>query len=203
MRTRIAALAATPLLALALASSALVATTLLAPAAMAADTTTITFNVVGCNGCTIQPAQWLKGHAATMYEGDTVKVVNGVATATVPTANTQGMSFNFTAPWAVNEDHMQNIVVQYKGVPAGTRPTRAQALGSKKASACWVGVTTGDATLQVHVGRVTMEGMPDSVGKGPYPLVYLVPPVAAQKVFEPTYKGTIGNQMGALPCAAS
>ena len=203
MRTRIAAMTATPLLTLALATSVFAATTLLAPAAMAANTTTITFNVVGCDGCTIQPAQWLKGKSGAPYEGKTVTVVNGVATATVPTSKTKGMSFNFTAPWAVNQNALQNIVIQYKGVPAGTQPTRAEALDSTKASGCWAGAKSGNVTIQINVGRVTMEGFPASVGKGPYPLVYVVPPIASQKVFQPTYKGTIGNQQGALPCSSS
>ena len=190
------------ILALGLTSVTLAAGVVLAPAAAAASTTTITFNVTGCNGCTITPVQWVD-MSAEPWQGDPVTIVNGVATATVPTANTKGMSFNFSAPWAVQQNGLQNIVLQYKGAAVGSTPTRAQALDSKKASGCWAGVASGDATLDLRVSRVRITGFPESVGKGPYPVVFAAPTASALKIFEPTYKGGIGNQQGALPCKAS
>ncbi len=78
----------TKILALGLTSVTLAAGVVLAPAAAAAGTTTITFNVTGCNGCTITPVQWVDT-SAEPWQGDPVTIVNGVATATVPTANTK------------------------------------------------------------------------------------------------------------------
>lgn len=192
----------TQILALALTSATLAAGVVLAPAAAAAGTTTITFNVTGCDGCTIWPVQWVDT-SEDPWQGDKVTVVNGAATVTVPTAQTKGMSFNFSAPWAVEQNALQNIVMQYKGLAVGSTPTRAQALDSKKASGCWAGVTTAAVTLGVQVNRVRMTAFPASAGKGPYPVVYAAPTAAALKIFEPTYKGGIGNQQGGLPCVAS
>ena len=156
--------------------------------------TTIAMNVTGCNGCTITPSQYRKG-MKTPFSGKAAKVANGVATLVVPTANTNGMYFSIEAPWKVEINAQPLITVQYKGYAAGSTVTRAQAMASKSASACWAGTTDATASIDVTVKRVLMPAFPPNAHhKTSVPLAYFAPTAVAPGGFSKPYKGVLATQ---------
>lgn len=155
--------------------------------------TTITFNVTGCEGCTIQAMQYSKQQTKT-YQSDPTKVKNGVATIGVPTARTKGMYFSIVTPKVPRINALPLITVQYKGAAPGTTVTKAKAKASKSASACWAGTTAGTATLSVTVKRVVMESFPDASKKTSVPLAYFQPSVKAYGGFNEPFKGVVATQ---------
>jgi type 1 fimbria pilin len=172
----------------------------LAPAAMAAEQTTITVRVSGCEGCTIQPGQW-RDASGEPWNGKKGVVRGGTVTLTVPTARTAGMAFTITAPWAVDQNAAQNVVVQYSGVQPGKTPTRAQIRKAKQATACWAGTTMNRARLAIRVQRIQIEAFPPGSGRGPYPLAYMLrSPQSPGGFSDVAIPGVIGNQQGGWLC---
>lgn len=200
------ALAAVSALALATGLAVLPpATAAPAPAADPAPTTTITFRVTGCEGCVLLGAT-VSGtdQDPTYYNAPKAKVRGGVATVTVPTAQTRGMVFGIDAPWKVMINAQPTLVFQYQGQEPGTRTTVAAARAAKRASVCWAGTTGATAELRVRVARVTMPAFdPDSPPHTTQvPLAWVVPTQAALTPFYKTYRGVIGLQDGVL-CGTS
>lgn len=170
------------------------------PTASAAEQTTITLRVIGCEGCTIQPGQW-RNASDEPWNGRKGVVQGGLVTLTVPTARTAGMAFTITAPWAVDQNAAQNVVVQYSGVQPGTTPTRAQIRKAKQATACWAGTTKQRVRLAMRVNRIRIDAFPPGSGRGPYPLAYLLrTPESTGGFSDVAIPGVIGNQQGGWLC---
>lgn len=176
---------------------------LVGPPAQAADpTTTITFRVTGCEGCVLQGAT--TPETGDVYNAPKARVQGGVATVTVPTAETVGMYFSVDAPWKVLINAQPLLVFQYKGQPAGGRTTRPQAMASKRASACWAGTTAPTVELRVVVHRVRMPAFdPGGTAKTTQvPMAYVVPTQAALTPFWPLVKGVLATQ-NSVACGTS
>lgn len=170
------------------------------PASAAVQQTTITMTVSGCEGCTIRPGT-LQSDTATPYNGPVTKVKNGVATFTVPTAMTVGMTFALDASWnpAINAEPL--IAFQYKGLKPGSVPTKAAAKASKFASPCWSGTSQSTITLDVVVKKVWMKAFPPKPGKRTQaPVAWVTPTQDAPKPFLNTFKGVLAVQ-DAIVCA--
>lgn len=170
---------------------------LAAPAATTAATsgpqTTITMNVTGCEGCTIQANQFVNG-TTPAYESKSAVVTAGVATITVPTANTSGMYFSIQTAKPARIDALPLITTQVKGHAAGTTLTRAQQIAGKKASACWAGTADAAVTIAVTVNRVKMPSFPNGKKKTLVPLARFAPTVKAFGGFNTAYKGVLATQ---------
>jgi len=171
------------------------------PVSAATQQTTITLSVTGCEGCTIRPGT-LQSDTATPYNGPVTKVKNGVATFTVPTAMTVGMTFALDATWkpAINAEPL--IAFQYKGLKPGSVPTKALAKVSKFASPCWSGTSQTSVTLDVVVKKVWMKAFPPSSGKRTQaPVAWVTPTQDAPKPFINTFKGVLAAQ-DAIVCSS-
>jgi len=176
------------------------------------DQTTITMVVVGgdCEGCLITPRVSGPGTgapAAAVTPLPGARVRDGRVTLRVRQAATPGMTFSLRTPRSFNRivngepvavDAVGLIVVQYAGLPPGSRPTPATARRARSASPCWAGTTapTVDLTVRIAVSEVT--GI-QRTGKGEYADVdgvrvaaaWLVPTGTAQGGFGPlAYRGT-------------
>lgn len=191
------------------ASSALLAGFLVMPPAVAAETTTITLKVTGCEGCVFQAAATPAG-SDDIYNGPKAKVRNGVATMTVPTEQTAGMYFLVDAPWKVQINAQPLLVFQYQGAEPGERVTKAQGRAAKRASACWAGTTADAATIRVTVRRVWQEafdpGGPNEGGRTQVPMAWVVPTREASPPFWQTFDGVLAVQDSvdcAVPAPAS
>ncbi len=171
-----------------------------APATAAPAATTLTMSVSGCEGCTITPSQYRTG-MKTPWSGAGVKVIDGVATLVVPTANTNGMTFAIDATWKVEINAQPLIVFQYKGAPVGGVVTKADATSYKRASACWSGTSAPTADIAVTVRRVWMPAFPPKHGRRTQvPLAWVTPTPKAPGGFEQAYKGVLATQdVGVCP----
>jgi hypothetical protein len=176
---------------------------LVAPPAQAADpTTTITFRVTGCEGCVLWGATTPDSGAT--YQAPKARVRGGVATVTVPSAQTRGMYFAVDAPWKVLINAQPLLVFQYQGQAVGGRTTRPQAIAAKRASACWAGSTASAVELRVVVHRVRMPAFdPDGSAKTTQvPMAYVVPTQEALTPFWPLEKGVLATQ-DSVECGTS
>lgn len=139
--------ARTHVLALFMAASAAIAITGLSPAAAAppGGTTTITVKVIGCDGCTVRPFAALQVQSGDQpyvdWHGKKQAVRNGVVRFTIPTAYTDGMSLQVTAPWETGS--------------AGYVPMAAL---SKKGY-CWRGTSNASARIRLIVKKKSVQGM--------------------------------------------
>ena len=161
-------------------------------------TTMIRLVVNGCEGCTVGVQRGIEfGNPNKIrparpdyWNGKKADVVNGVVVLKVPTRYTSGMSFTLTTPWEGDTGAVTNIVLG-SSVPTGTTVTTAQALATPQATACWAGTTQPEATLDVQVAQINVEGYSGpTLGSAAWasPTVDTVGPLTA------THKGTLGNQ---------
>ena len=158
--------------------------------------TTVTITVVGCEGCTI--SSWLPVVTADGGPSDTAKVRNGVATLQIPTANTQGTSFQIDPVKDPYMDAVTLIVFQYKGAQPGERITKAQAMTFRRGSACWAGTSEATAQFRVRVRSVWGPAF-DPMAKNPpkralQPLAWVVPTQQSAAPFWPLFKGALQAQ---------
>lgn len=163
------------------------------PAQADTGATTITLNVTGCEGCTIQAMQYTN-QTTKVYQSAPSKVKNGVATIGVPTARTKGMYFSIVTPKAPRINALPLVTVQYKGVAPGATVTKAIAKASKSASACWAGTTSDAATIAVTVKRIVMGSFPNASKKTSVPLAFFQPSVNAYGGFNKPFKGLVATQ---------
>ena len=192
-----------PLTVATLALTVLTAGMTLSPPASAAESTTITFRVTGCEGCVLQAATTPAG-SDDIYNGPKAKVRNGVATMTVPTEQTAGMYFSVNASWKVEINAQPLLVFQYEGAEQGDRVTKAEGRAATRASACWAGTTSDTATIRVTVRRVWQEafdpGGPNDGGRTQVPMAWVVPTRTALPPFWKTVDGVLATQ-DSVPCA--
>lgn len=174
------------------------ATLVAAPTAQSAGTTTITFKVAGCNGCTIGVQRAIESgnphgiQPATpdYWSGPKAKVRNGRVVLRVPTDYTAGMSFTIAAPWEGGTGFVSNIVLGSR-VPTGSTVTPAQQLATRRATACWAGTTKPTATIKVSIARVLVQGYE---AKATAASAWASPTVATVGPMSRSVKGILGNQ---------
>lgn len=176
----------------ALAVALTAAAAIVAPPAHAEGVTSITFTVIGCNGCQITPVWAITGQVPVEFA--TTTVIRGTAFASVPTAQTEGLSFNITPRRQVSIDAQPVIVTQYQGIAPGTKVTKAKAKKATQATACWAGTTRANVTLTVVVRRVALPSFPDQSKKTMVPLAWIQPTAQSTGGFGPTQKGVIAQQ---------
>jgi len=172
-----------------------------APPAIAADDatepmTTVTFNVVGCEGCTI--SSWLPIVTSDGGPSAQAKVANGVATLQIPTAQTTGASFQIDPVKDPFMNAVTLIVFQYKGAKPGSVITKAQAKTYRRGSACWAGTTDDTANIRVMVRQVWGPAF-DPLAKNPpkralQPLAWVVPTKQSAAPYWPLFKGALQAQ---------
>ena len=131
--------------------------------ARAVPKTTITFEMPGCDGCTVglMQARWDK-HAqyGVKYWSAAEKTVeDGVVTYRVPTKHTQGMSMTVTAPWEGATGYVTTVAFRYGGEQPGDEVGFREARSKSKGTACWAGTTADEITIPLTVRKVWVEGV--------------------------------------------
>ncbi|PUA81303.1 hypothetical protein [Nocardioides currus] len=135
----------------------------------AAPRTELTFTVDDCEGCELQ----LTSALGTLAEADagevdiwsskTRTVRDGSVTFDVPTRRTWGMSVAVRAPWEGFTGYRTTVAWRYNGNRQGDPVTLEQAVTKKRASACWEGVRSREATVPLVVEKVRVEGVKKQV----------------------------------------
>lgn len=134
-----------------------------APSAREARQTTITFEVPGCDGCVIglvqgrwdPDAKW----GARVWDGGQHEVRNGVATVTVPSRRTKGMSMTVEAPWEGHTGYITQAVFRYGGKKVGDEVGFREARSKSKGAPCWAGTRDTHVTVPVTVRKVWVQGV--------------------------------------------
>ena len=154
--------------------------------------TRLDVHVAGCPRCTVTLQQAVEGRL-TVWTSKPQRVGSDhVATWTIRTAHTPGLSFLVTAPWAGNIGAVPNMVTRYRGQQVGDTVTLAQARHSRHAEGCWAGTSQDTARLDFRVARVatrTVDGRPTQT-----PLAFATHSMPSWRPMVGTFKGTIGNQ---------
>lgn len=153
--------------------------------------TTVVLKVPTCPRCTIDLTRAISGHQK-VWRSRNHHVRDGRVTFVLPTARTQGLSFEIYAPWDNACDCNTNIVTRYRGIDPGQRLRDTVARDKRKAEGCWAGTTASRVTMTVHVARFRarqLNGQPGHVMRA-----YLDPQVASLAPMTPAFKGTLGNQ---------
>lgn len=159
-------------------------------------TTTITFRITGCDGCTLQGTQ-IADEYGTPYVGPKVTIRNGSARMVVTTTHTRGMTFWLDAPWRVLIDAQPLIAFEYKGASPGSPITKADVLAAKKASPCWAGTTSSTASLDVSLRTTRVPAFNPEVadpGTTRAPLAWVNPTQKALPPFLPLFDGILAAQ---------
>ncbi len=123
--------------------------------------TTLTFAVHGCNGCTVQPLQYIAGHKRD-WEGKSKKVKDGSVSWTFHTKHTHGMSVWIRGPWEGKDGngtgYVANVVWRYGHQKVGSTVTRRDVRSKHKASGCWAGTDATEVTIPLEVRKVMVKG---------------------------------------------
>ncbi len=152
-----------------------------APAEDPAPTTTITFRVSNCEGCTLQGTT-VTSTTGPAYDGPKAKIKNGAASMVVPTAQTRGMTFWLDPVKDAGLDARPLVAFQYDRAAAGTPVVATKARNAKYARPCWSGTTEATARLSIRVRWTKpFEGALDGQGMSRAPIAWVTPSQAALK----------------------
>jgi hypothetical protein len=184
-----------------IATSADAAGTVPAAQSAAAQMTSLTLRVHGCNGCVIQPVRAGDGSHAALWRGKKKAVRKGSVHWNVSQGHTVGMSFDIDDPKQVDLDFMTNIVIAYRGIKVGARVPPGVARHKSHANGCWAGTDRAAVTLRVRVERFPSLSDFPPVMHGYRIRPYVVRTRPFLRLFDGpdgTYsrgsRGTIGNQ---------
>ncbi len=141
-----------------------------APAADAARTstravarTTVTFELPGCDGCTVtlMQARWSKRsqYGVKYWHTAEKKVQDGTVSYTVPTRRTKGMSMTLTAPWEGHTGYLTTVAFRYGAEQPGDEVGFREARSKHRGSACWAGTNADEMTIPVTVRKVWVQGV--------------------------------------------
>ncbi|GAA4382072.1 hypothetical protein GCM10023146_44410 [Nocardioides caricicola] len=130
-------------------------------------TTTITFEVPDCDGCTLQlqngrwdeDARW----GVRVWTGKEKEVQDGTVRFTVPTRRTHGLSVLVRAPWEGHTGYVTTVAMRYARQQAGDVVGFREARHTRNASACWAGTGAGKVTIPVTVRKVRVDGVHERV----------------------------------------
>lgn len=154
----------------------------------AAQSTTLLFTVIGCNGCKITAYNT----RTQRFTYGTARVVSGKAAMVVPSSVTRYMSFDLKHPKGYGSSNaVAGIVIRYAGKKPGQRVSPSQAASAKKATWCWAGTTRQTQKIKIKV-----QTFPDTVyGEQTYSLrAWVVPTLPSRGAMMRTWKGGLGHQ---------
>jgi hypothetical protein len=154
--------------------------------------TTIHVHVTGCDRCSVTLQHAVSG-APRVWTSRAHRIgADHVATFTVRTGRTRGMSFVLRAPWQGDTGAVPNLVTRYRGHSVGQRVTVTEARAGRYAEGCWAGTNADSVRLDFAVTRLratTLTGAPTHI-----PLGYATHTLSSWKPMVKTYRGTIANQ---------
>jgi hypothetical protein len=132
-----------------------------APDARAVPRTVLTFTVHGCEGCEVQPVQYIAGHRHD-WEGKKKTVEDGTVSWTIPTKHTHGLSVWIRGPWegqdGTGTGYVANVVWRYGHEQVGSTVTRRDVKSKHKAAGCWAGTDATEVTIPLEVRKVMVKG---------------------------------------------
>jgi hypothetical protein len=153
--------------------------------------TTLVLKVPTCPRCTIDLTRAITGHQK-VWRSKNHHVRDGKVSFVLPTARTEGLSFEISAPWDNACDCNTNIVTRYHGIKPGERLTDAVARHKHHAEGCWAGTQASTFTMTVHVARfkgLQLNGQPGHVMRA-----YFNAQVDSIGPMTRAFRGTLGNQ---------
>ena len=129
----------------------------------AAARTTVTFEVAGCEGCTVALAQGRWDDSAPtgvrIWQTRSKQVRDGEVRFTVPTRRTRGMSATLRAPWEEHTGYVTAVAFRYAGARPGDPVSFAEARAEQRATACWAGTDARSVTVPLTVREVEVDGV--------------------------------------------
>ncbi len=154
--------------------------------------TTLHVHVTGCDRCSLSLQHAVDG-APSVWTSRAQRIGSDhVATFSVRTGRTHGLSFVLRAPWQDDTGAVPNMVTRYAGHRVDSAVTRSSARHAGRAEGCWAGTTMRSLTLDFHVSKVparTLTGEPTYL-----PLAYATHTMSSWQPMVKTYQGTIANQ---------
>lgn len=167
--------------------------------AAAPHMTRLTFAVHGCDGCTIQPLQYIAGEQKD-WEGKRKTVEDGSVSWTFQTKHTHGLSVWITGPWEGQDGgtpgYVANVVWRYDHEKVGSTVARRDVKAKHKASGCWAGTTADEVTIPLEARKVIVQGV---TGKTAGTLAWTKVTQEWWRPMLPTHKGILGSQ-DVMPC---
>ena len=134
--------------------------------AQAPKRTALTFEVDGCEGCTVQLVHALDAEAPAVpkvWVSRARTVEGGSVTFRPLTRRTHGLSATVVAPWEGHTGYVTNVAFRYAGESVGDEVTLEQAVTEQRASACWDGTRRRSLTLPLVVEEVEVQGVKEPV----------------------------------------
>lgn len=123
------------------------------PAGRAAPPKTeLTLKVKGCEGCELRLTQ-ASVDPTKIWQSKGRTVTDGIASWSIPTQRTHGLSITVFAPWDGGSGAVPAVVFRYEGLHVGDAVTNDVARHKKHASSCWAGTDQDAFTLPITVVR--------------------------------------------------
>jgi hypothetical protein len=154
--------------------------------------TTLHVHVTGCDRCSVTLQHAVSGAPRVWTSKPQLVGGDHVATFSVRSGRTHGMSFVLRAPWQGDTGAVPNMVTRYRGQKVDGFVSVDEARAGRYAEGCWAGTNVDDVRLDFAVTRLrarTLTGAPTHI-----PLVYATHSMSSWKPMVRTYRGTIGNQ---------
>ena len=167
--------------------------------AAAPHMTKLTFAVHGCDGCTIQPLQYIAGEQKD-WEGRRKTVKDGSVSWTFRTRHTHGMSVWIRGPWEGQDGggtgYVANVVWRYGHEKVGSTVTRQDVRSKHRGTGCWAGTTADEVTIPLEVRKVIVQGLTQKTAGT---LAWTKVTQDWWRPMLPTHKGILGSQ-DVMPC---
>jgi len=134
-----------------------------APAAPAerasrAPDTVLTVRVAGCEGCVLTAHS--NDGVQVPYTSLAQTVVDSVATFTVPSERTPGLSLAVNStPWQGNPSQTTYVVFRYGGMDIGERVGVKLARSKRRGSGCWAGTVNDAVEVKVRVKKARVPSL--------------------------------------------
>ena len=161
--------------------------------------TKLTFAVHGCDGCSIQPLQYIAGEQ-TSWEGRRKTVKDGSVSWTFKSRHTHGMSVWIRGPWEGQDGggtgYVANVVWRYDHEKVGSTVTRQDVRSKHRASGCLAGTSADEVTIKLEVRKVIVQGL---TGKTAGTLAWTKVTQGWWRPMLGTDKGILGTQ-DVMPC---
>jgi hypothetical protein len=161
--------------------------------------TTLAFTVHGCDGCEIQPVEYIAGQAHD-WEGKRKTVKDGSVSWTFRTKHTHGLSVWIRGPWEGKDGsgtgYVANVVWRYDHEKVGSTVTRDDVRSKHKATGCWAGTQAAEVTIPLEVRKVIVQG---TTGKTAGTLAWTKVTQDWWRPMLSTAKGILGSQ-DVMPC---
>ena len=165
------------------------------PAARAGrPTTTLTFEMPGCDGCEVRLYQARAGKDPshpTAWISKEKQVADGQVRYRIQSRHTQGLSMTVVAPWEGHTGYLTTVAFRYGHEQVGDAVTFREARRKKRASACWEGTRRDAVTIPVVVREVMVQGVKERV-KGS--IAYLPTTQAWLPPMREARRGVLGSQ---------